>query len=296
MKLALHSVSYAGLWRGQKYLPLEGFFKKASDLGYDGVEIMAKRPHASPLDMDKETRKGIVESLEKNRLECACIAGYTDFTCGMESGLTPVNEMQILYVSELAKLAHDLGCGLVRVFSGYNCKGVSYWKQWDYTVKALKECSRRASAFGVTVGIQNHHDIGADARSMKELISEINEPNCKAMYDAWVPAFAGEDLKESATMMSDIMVYTTAADYMRLPRYHYIPDSVSYERQQDLLKAVPMGEGFIDYQSFFSALKSNGYTGYIAYEMCSELRGGGSEENLDMYAKMFVDFMKHLDI
>jgi sugar phosphate isomerase/epimerase len=92
--------------------------------------------------------------------------------------------------------------------------------------------------------------------------------------------------------MSDMMIYTTVADYMRLPRYKYMPSFVSYERQQDLLKAVPMGDGFIDYKTFFTALKDCGYDGYVAYEMCSELQGGGSEENLDMYARRFVDFMK----
>ncbi len=49
----LHSVSYAGLW-GQASLPLEAFIDKAADLGYDGVLLMAKRPHLSVLDYDTE--------------------------------------------------------------------------------------------------------------------------------------------------------------------------------------------------------------------------------------------------
>ena len=45
----LHSVSYSGSW-GQPALTVEQFLDKAADLGYDGVMLMAKRPHLSLLD------------------------------------------------------------------------------------------------------------------------------------------------------------------------------------------------------------------------------------------------------
>jgi sugar phosphate isomerase/epimerase len=54
---------------------------------------------------------------------------------------------------------------------------------------------------------------------------------------------------------------------------------------------VPMGEGFIDYRSFFRALTETGYQGAVAYEMCSPLRGGGSEAILDRCAKQFLEYM-----
>ena len=47
---------------------------------------------------------------------------------------------------------------------------------------------------------------------------------------------------------------------------------------------MPLGEGFIDNEAFFAGLKEGGFDGYVAYEMCSPLRGGGSEENLDAAA------------
>jgi len=53
-----------------------------------------------------------------------------------------------------------------------------------------------------------------------------------------------------------------------------------------------MGEGFIDYRAFFAALRDVGYQGAVAYEMCSPLRGGGDEANLDQYARWFLDWMR----
>jgi sugar phosphate isomerase/epimerase len=294
MKYALHSVSYAGFWRGQHFLTLKDFINKAAMLGFDGVEIMAKRPHASLLDMDKKARKKIRVLLDDNGIECACIAGYTDFTAGMDTGMLPNDELQILYVTELAKLAAEWGCPLVRVFSGYECAGVSYAQQWGRCVKSLRECARRAAEYGVTLGIQNHHDIGVDTASMREMLREINEPNCKAMLDAWAPAQFGENLRDSVDLLAGDIAYTTVADYIRLPRFKYVPSLVSYERAQDRLQAVPMGEGFIDYTAFFTALKASGYNGYVAYEMCSEIRGGGSEDNLDRYARRFLEYMRKL--
>jgi len=68
---------------------------------------------------------------------------------------------------------------------------------------------------------------------------------------------------------------------------------VNYERQIDVVRAVPMGKGFIDYRGFFGALREVGFDGYVGYEMCSMLEGGGSEENLDRCARTFVEYMKN---
>jgi hypothetical protein len=39
-------------------------------------------------------------------------------------------------------------------------------------------------------------------------------------------------------------------------------------------------------------MKEIGYQGWIVYEMCEVLDGGGSIENLDRTAKIFLDFVK----
>ncbi len=57
VKTCLHSVSYAGFWRGQARLSIDDFLDKAKELGFDGVMIMAKRPHVSVLDYDAAARR-----------------------------------------------------------------------------------------------------------------------------------------------------------------------------------------------------------------------------------------------
>jgi sugar phosphate isomerase/epimerase len=199
--------------------------------------------------------------------------------------------MQIAHVTQLAEMAHDLGGALVRVFTGYESGEAALPAQWKLVADALRECARRAAEFGVTVGVQNHHDIACGFESMYDLIREIDEPNCRAMFDAWAPALQGTDLAAAAAKMAKVSVHTTIANYQLRPRFQYVPALVNYEKLTPAVQAVPIDEGFIDYSAFLAALEANGYNGTVAYEMCSPLLGGGSVENLDRYARKFLEFI-----
>ena len=104
------------------------------------------------------------------------------------------------------------------------------------------------------------------------------------MFDPWSPALHGDDLRECARALAPRMVQTTVADYLRLDRWRYRPGLVNYEPLTPMARAVPVGDGFIDLAGFFAGLKEGGFDGYVTYEMCSPLRGGGSESNLDQTA------------
>jgi sugar phosphate isomerase/epimerase len=289
---ALHSVSYAGVWTGQVRLPLADFLGKAKTLGFDGVMLMAKRPHLSVLDFDAQACEELRRRLRDLSLKVVCLAGYNDFTLGSDRPDIPAREMQTLYVRELARIAQALDCPLIRVFTSYDDLRASYDQQWTATVASLKECAREAARFGVTLGVQNHHDTAAHYETMFDLLEEIAEPNCKAMFDAWAPALHGMDLEAAVLKMAPYIAHTTVADYVRRPRFRYQPALVNYTRETDSIRAVPMGEGFIDYRTFFKTLQKVGYQGAVAYEMCSYLKGGGSEANLDRCARRFLDYLR----
>jgi len=289
--LLLHSVSYAGFW-GQAYLPVDQFIDKAAELGYDGVMLMAKRPHVSVLDFGADECARLRERIEKRKLSSVCLAGYTNFTADLEHGEIPHREMQIQHVSELARVTQGLGGNLVRIFTGYENPAATYAAQWKILVDALRESARRASSYGVTLGVQNHHDIAAGFEVLHDLIQEVNEPNCRAMFDAWSPFLHGADLRAAALKMAPLTVHTTIADYQLRPRYRYHPTVVNYTKETPLVQAVPMGQGEIDYRKFLGALEEGGFQGSIAYEMCSPLLTGGSQESLDCCARKFLEYMK----
>jgi sugar phosphate isomerase/epimerase len=289
--LLLHSVSYAGFW-GQASLPLERFIDKAADLGYDGVMLMAKRPHLSVLDYTAEDCRRLRDKLEARGLRKVCIAGYTNFTGDLEHGDIPHSEVQTQHVVQLARLVHELGGDMVRVFTGYENAAAPYAAQWKLVVQALRECARRAADYGVIIGVQNHHDIAAGYETLHDLIREIDEPNCRAMFDAWAPYLHGADLQAAAQKLAPVTVHTTIADYQLRPRYKYHPAVVNYTPQIPLVQAVPMGQGAIDYRGFLAALSKGGACVSVAYEMCSPLSTGGSLDALDRCARKFLEYMK----
>lgn len=297
VKTCLHSVSYAGVWRGQARLTVDEFLAKAKDLGFDGVMLVAKRPHVSPLDYDAAARKALRRRIEGLGLELVCLAGYTDFTAGVDKPGVPNVEIQACYVGEVAKLARDLGTDMVRIFTGYHRPDVPFDKQYAMVVQGLKLAGQKAAEHGVTLAVQNHHDIAVHHDTMYWLLKEVNLPNVKAAFDAWAPTLQGlstEQIRAAILKMKPFIVHTTAADYVRLPQYRLEHGLTNYLASDTLVRAVPVGEGIVDYETFFSTLKEIGYQGYIAYEMCEVLEGGGDIENLDKTAKKFLAYMKKL--
>ncbi len=164
---------------------------------------------------------------------------------------------------------------------------------WNLVVASLRECADRAAGYGITLAVQNHHDVAVDSAALLELLGDIDRPNVKIGFDAWSPALRGEPLYEAARQLAPHTVITTNADYVRLPRYRYVSEVVNYERVlPDVVRAVPFGDGFIDYRAFFAGLVEGGFDGIANYEMCSPVRGGGELENLDQYARGYLEWMR----
>lgn len=291
----LFSVSYSGSW-GQAKLSVGEFVDKAAALGFGGVMLGGKRPHLSPLDYDADARKRLRERIGERGLRRVIVAAYNNFTGDLEHAEVPVREIQVGYVTSLARLAADLGGDMVRVFTGYENPAGSYLPQWNLVVASLRECARRAADLGVRIGVQNHHDLGVYWRAQRDLIEAVDEPNCVALFDAWAPALQGADLVEAAREMGRLTAHTTIADYQLRPRFRYEPDVINYRAEKPYAQAVPMGEGFIDYKAFLSALIESGFDGTVAYEMCSPVLGGGSEENLDRYARRFIEYLGEVSV
>jgi sugar phosphate isomerase/epimerase len=292
MTPCLFSISYAGFW-GQSVLKLAEFIPHAARLGYESVMIAGKRPHLSPLDAEEQVEP-LRAALAAARIRCDVIGAYTNLaqTAGV-GGEVPQIEFQIAYVESLAGIAARLGARTVRIFGAYEIEGQDLQAQWNRCVSAVREMCDRAAAHGVTIAIQNHHDVGLHTEALLEMLADVDRPNCKLGFDAWSPALRGEDLYKSALLAAPHSVITTNADYIKVPRHRYRPELVNYERQAvDWVRAVPFGTGFIDYAAFFQGLKDGGFDGVATFEMCSPLRGGGTLANLDACAATYLEWMK----
>lgn len=294
MKVGLHSVGYSGTWGGQAHLSLKDFICKAADLGYEAVEFAGKRPHASPLDLNKDDRKEIKELLEEKNLELSCIASYHDWATFFDHNDMAYYEKELLYLKSNIELAHDLGCGIVRTYTGYFKDCAPYRSQWESCVRGMKEGARIAADYGVTLGIQNHSCIASAPDSFLDFFLEINEANAKVVLDAPYIDNHFEPLRETVLKFKGMIVHTHLTDFVRREKFRYVPETVTFDKNGLEMIAVPIGKGGIDYAEFINALKEVGYDGCLSYEMCSPLVGGGSEENLDKTAKESLNYIKSI--
>lgn len=295
MKPVLHSVSYAGLW-GQETLSLEQFIPHAASLGYAGVMLMAKRPHLSPLDYGPDQVSELRELVERHGLKVACIAGYSDPGAGftaLAGPFAPLNEAQLHLIRSWCHMAQMLNAPILRLMTGPDTTGETYTTLWNRSVRFFREACDIARDYGVIIGVQNHDDIAGHYLAYVDFLDEVDRPNCKACFDVWSVALQGEDPAVAVGHVGHRVVHTTVADYAIRPRFRYHAPAFGnvFERILDDVRAVPPGEGFIDHPKFFNALRDQGFNGTVAFEMCSPLQGGGSMENLDRYARKFLDFL-----
>ena len=191
VKTCLHSVGYSGAWRGQAASSVDEFLLKARELGFDGVMLGAKRPHVSLIDYDDDARKKLKARIKELGLELVCIAGYNDFTAGVDRSGVPNVEIQAISIGELARLARDLGTNMVRVFTGYERPDIPYASQYAMVAEGLKMAGKIAAQYDVTLVVQNRSSIAVHHNAMKWLLDRCNLPNVKAAFDLWSPTMEG---------------------------------------------------------------------------------------------------------
>jgi len=281
MKISLHSVSYSGFFYTGKPLSIEEVIARVASYGYDGVELMAKRPHASPIDLDSKDRRRIIEIASSYRVEIPILASYNDFSGPDEFR----RELNILYEKEVIKLASDLGVNLVRVFAAGMRDvdpSIPYWKQWELCRDGLKESSKFAEEYGVILALQNHPPIIESYEDVLSMLEEVGSSNLKACIDPELLLWVGDidlysddvekRIGEIYHRVRDVLVHIHIGDSIeRSGKLIWIQGGGGSMIRARRLERVPLSTGFFGRiaKPFIKTLKDIGYDRYISYEICS---------------------------
>jgi sugar phosphate isomerase/epimerase len=305
MKISLYTITLNGGYYGGPAVPLLEIFPKAKAWGYDGIEIEAKRPHGSPLDLDTATRRAIRQAADDNGLELSCIASYNDFS----SPIDEHRENELLMVREQIKLAADVGAPLVRVFSAWS--GVSYrdgaityeiarhnlgrrypgfttLEQWNHVRDCLGEAAKMAEDADVILALQNHTPVIENYQHMLDFIGEVDSPALKACLDAPLLKVHTEDYyREAIEATGEHMVHTHFGG-----RFERMADGTIRQ-----LQPKPSGP-MTDYYTFMKLAKEIvGFDGHTGYELCSPVlidhRHAGLEYALEQ-AQLACEFMRRI--
>ena len=171
---------------------------------------------------------------------------------------------QLEMLKRCAGLAHTFGCELVRVFT--------FWRKGDLTpeveeqiVDAFAEPAELAAREEIVLGLENEHAcfIGTGAEAAR-VLSEIDSPAVRAVWDPGNALLAGEH------------PYPEGYDAVKPFLAHvHVKDAVPADGQ---FEWCVIGEGAIDYNGQFDALRRDGYQGFISLETHYIPQNGTPEE------------------
>ncbi len=281
MKISLHSVSYAGFFYRGNPLSIREIMVRLSNFGYDGVELMAKRPHADPMDLDEKARRELRELADSYGVELANLAAYND-----SSGPDVFKrELNLLYIHEVLELARDLDIRTVRVFAAGMRdvdETIPYWKHWELCREGLSEAAKWAEDYGVTLALQNHPPIIESYRDVIEMIEEVGSDSLKACIDPELLLWCGdidarsENLEDRLLEIygecKNLLTFIHVGDSaIRSGKILWLAGGGGSRLRAERIERVILGEGMFGKitEPFIKAIKQIGYDGFLSFEICS---------------------------
>jgi sugar phosphate isomerase/epimerase len=268
MKVGLHSISYAGIFYRGKGLSLEEIIEKASSYGYEGVEVMGKAPVCSPFEFDEKRCGKVRELAQKKGIDLCFFAGYVDLNRPDPSD----RERELLFAKESIRVARDLGCPYIRIYSGgdHIYPGATLWQQWDWTIEGLKKLLPLARDMGVGITLEVHTGVAQNVDSIEAMMKEVGWDEVTICLDPPLLALRDEPIEESVRRFGEKIVYSHVTDFT------YQPPMVKYSDYRGLvLERFPrvhethLGEGEAKTLEFMKACQEIGYKGYFGYEVCT---------------------------
>jgi sugar phosphate isomerase/epimerase len=272
MKLGLMSVTYAGFFYSGRALSVEEMIPKAARLGFDGLELLGRAPHASPLEMDQAARLTVRRLAEAEGVEIAAIGGQTDFSFPDDR----IREWCLLHLIETIRLARDLGSPIVRVFAaGFDNMrtDASYRQQWNWAKQALQHASSVAEKAGVVLALQNHAPILHSYKHVHEMIQEVGSPALKACIDPHCLWWADEPMDAAVRECGPLLAHSHLEDFRTLASNLEFFNPKGWVKYADW-EFCPLGQGHVDHRSFVNALKEIDYSGYLVYPICGPVHRG----------------------
>jgi len=297
MKTALYTVTYSGAFYKGEPLPVEEIIPRAADMGFDGIEIGAKRPVASPMDVDEARCKHISRLSDQHGLEIGCVASYSN----LASPVMEQRESELLMLREVIRMSHYLGAPVVRVFAawpgvtlrnGQACyelaktylhHDLTPLEEWHLVRTALKEAVGWAKTYRIVLALQNHGPVTNTYQETLEMVHEVDSPWLKACIDA--PHLADQSdagVRQAMLATGELEVWSHFGGFEEVEGGRVLADA-------------GRGKFGVNYPAFFSGLHEIGYQGFIAYEGCGpalvnhDYRG---VEEVDRRVRLALEYMK----
>ena len=232
---------------------LNQILENAVKMGFDGIEFRGLLD-----DIDITRRPEFTTEFSKTRqmlidrgLAVSCLSTSARFAIVDPSEKQKSFDEVQRYMELAVKL--DLpDVPIIRVFGGRFPKGYNREKIMAITAENLRQIGKRAEEYDVTLAVETHDD-WSDSALCAQLISQVNNPKIRILWDLHHPYRFNNESPE--VTYANIGKYTVGI---------HIKDSVLNEKGE--LVHVLVGEGGVPLRKMLDMLIQGGYSGYATLE------------------------------
>jgi sugar phosphate isomerase/epimerase len=239
-------------------LKISGFSDEISSDFHTQLEVVSK------LGMNYISLRGIdgknigdfsVDEIKANVLPRLQKSGINVSSIGSPIGKVFINdeegfEKQKVMLDTLCKISILLNCKYIRIFSFYIPKDEDADHYKEEVIRKLKEYAAIAEKYDVILVHENEKDIYGDiARRCHEILTEVNSPYFKGIFDFANFVQCGEDVQRCYDLLKNEIVYI------------HIKDAVTTDSQN-----VVCGTGEGKISEILAQFIKSGYKGFLTLE------------------------------
>lgn len=232
-------------------------------MGADGVDLAVRPGYA--VNPDNAARE-LAPAATKVRAAGLCIP--------MVTAPTDLNNPSTAYAEPLFRACGEAGIGLLKL--GYwPYRGKDYWQAVDAMKRDVGGFAKLGARFGVKPCLHTHSgsNLALNASALMHVLRDFSPREVGAYIDPAHLAICGEPIAMALDIAGDWLAIVSAKDAVK-------------ERPQDgavRMRAVPCGEGFVDWASMMTWLVRHGFTGPLSFH--SEWQSPNVEHLLTQTAK-----------
>lgn len=252
-------------------LPVREGLQKAKWVGADGVQIFAVHGEMDPDHLSASSRHELKKYIDSLGLEVTALCG--DIGHGFQDRTE--NGRKIDKSKRILDLAVELGTNVVTTHIG-----VIPEDENDPVYEAMQAACAELSVYASSLGAHFAVETGPEtAETLKRFLDSLGTKGVAVNFDpANLVMVTGDDPVEGVKLLRDYIVHTHVKDGIRYkpidPREVY--GSLGYESKDESLvkrieageffREVPLGQGVVDFEAYFAALREIGYKGYLTIE------------------------------
>jgi len=231
--------------------PVSGELIKAlAEMGSQGIELVLDEGHNTP-EILLERREELTALLADTGQEVSSVGTVLFWRYNLASQDEVLRGRGIETIRAGCRVARAFGAPVFLVVAGQQERGMEYARSYETAVDSLRQAASYAADQGVIIGVENvPSNLLCSPGEYARFIADVDHPSVQAYLDFGNGASIGSGYPENwITAVRGRTAMVHAKDY-----------------DQGFKAFVCCGQGDLDWNAVFSALRQVAYDGYLIVE------------------------------